>query len=54
MWVLFSSQYEKVANSDAPDFVLFNIFDVVDHRCLITRMADVSSMVDARTASATP
>jgi oxaloacetate decarboxylase len=44
---VLSGSVGKVANLGVPDIVLSNMSDVVDHCRRITRMADVSLMVDA-------
>ena len=44
---VLSGSVGKVANLGAPDIVLSNMSDVVDHCRRITRIADVSLMVDA-------
>jgi carboxyvinyl-carboxyphosphonate phosphorylmutase len=44
---VLSGSVGKVANLAAPDIVLSNMSDVVDHCRRITRIADVSLMVDA-------
>ena len=44
---VLSGSVGKVANLAAPDIVLSNMSDVVEHCRRITRMADVSLMVDA-------
>jgi oxaloacetate decarboxylase len=44
---VLSGSVGKVANLAAPDLVLSNMSDVVDHCRRITRIADVSLMVDA-------
>jgi 2-methylisocitrate lyase-like PEP mutase family enzyme len=44
---VLSGSVGKVANLGVPDIVLSNISDVVDHCRRITRMAEVSLMVDA-------
>src|SRR5262245_11931390 len=44
---VLSGSVGKVANLGVPDTVLSNMSDVVDHCRRITRMADVSLMVDA-------
>ena len=44
---VLSGSVGKVANLGVPDGVLSNMSDVVDHCRRITRMADVSLMVDA-------
>jgi carboxyvinyl-carboxyphosphonate phosphorylmutase len=41
-----SGSVGKVANLGVPDIVLYNLSDAVDHCRRITRMADVSLMVD--------
>jgi oxaloacetate decarboxylase len=41
-----SGSVGKVANLGVPDLVLYNLSDAVDHCRRITRMADVSLMVD--------
>jgi len=41
-----SGSVGKVANLGVPDMVLYNLSDAVDHCRRITRMADVSLMVD--------
>ena len=41
-----SGSVRKVANLGVPDIVLYNMSDAVDHCRRITRMADVSLMVD--------
>ena len=41
-----SGSVGKVANLGVPDIVLYNMSDAVDHCRRITRMADVSLMVD--------
>ena len=44
---VLSGSVGKVANLGVPDIVLSNMSDVVDHCRRITRIADVSLMVDA-------
>jgi len=44
---VLSGSVGKVANLGVPDIVLSNLSDVVDHCRRITRIADVSLMVDA-------
>ena len=44
---VLSGSVGKVANLGVPDIVLANMSDVVDHCRRITRIADVSLMVDA-------
>ena len=44
---VLSGSVGKVANLGVPDIVLSNMSDVVDHCRRITRMADISLMVDA-------
>src|SRR5215468_11496543 len=44
---VLSGSVGKAANLGVPDLVLANMSDVVDHCRRITRMADVSLMVDA-------
>ena len=44
---VLSGSVGKVANLGVPDIVLSNISDVVDHCWRITRMVEVSLMVDA-------
>ena len=44
---VLSGSVGKVANMGVPDIVLSNMSDVVDHCRRITRIADVSLMVDA-------
>ena len=44
---VLSGSVGKVANLGVPDLVLANMSDVVDHCRRITRIADVSLMVDA-------
>ena len=44
---VLSGSVGKVANLGVPDIVLSNMSDVVDHCRRITRMTDVSLMVDA-------
>ncbi len=44
---VLSGSVGKVANLGVPDLVLSNMSDVVDHCRRITRIADVSLMVDA-------
>jgi oxaloacetate decarboxylase len=44
---VLSGSVGKVANLGAPDIVIANMSDVVDHCRRITRMAEVSLMVDA-------
>src|SRR6266542_5942117 len=44
---VLSGSVGKVANLAVPDLVLSNMSDVVDHCRRITRIADVSLMVDA-------
>src|SRR5918992_2811862 len=44
---VLSGSVGKVANLGVPDIVLSNMSDVVDHCRRITRMAEVSLMVDA-------
>ena len=41
-----SGSVGKVANLGVPDIVMYNMSDAVDHCRRITRMADVSLMVD--------
>src|SRR5438128_11365333 len=41
-----SGSVGKVANLGVPDIVIYNMSDAVDHCRRITRMADVSLMVD--------
>ena len=47
---VLSGSVGKVANLGVPDIVLSNMSDVVDHCRRITRIADVSLMVDAEDA----
>src|SRR5918996_4173888 len=44
---VLSGSVGKVANLGVPDIVLSNMSDIVDHCRRITRIADVSLMVDA-------